>query len=70
MIYVEIDEFRMFPDGALARCRSDAVVVRENGQRLGVLITPDHYDLYCLYEDAHWKRPKDERPNLPDHPLL
>lgn len=43
MLSVEIDEFKAFPEGALARSRSDAVAIREDGRLLGVLIDPDDY---------------------------
>lgn len=68
MIYVEIDEFQTFPAGVLAKAGNNVVTIRENGLRLGVMIPPDLYDLYQLYEEEHWKRPKGERPELPpDH---
>lgn len=66
MAYLEIDHFRAFPEGALARCRGDVVIIREDGKRLGALIDPDLFDLYRLYEEEHWKRPADERPRLPE----
>lgn len=66
MIYVEIDEFRAFPDGVLAQAANHIVTIRENGLRLGVLIPPDLHDLYRLYEAEHWKRPRHERPDIPD----
>lgn len=64
MIYVEIDEFRAWPDGVLAKAAHNVVVIRENGLRLGVLIQPDLYDLYRLYEEEHWRRPAAERPDI------
>lgn len=64
MITVEIDEFRMFPDGVLAKADRNPVTIRENGRHLAVMIPPDLYDLYVLFEAEHWKRPKDERPNI------
>lgn len=65
MIYVEIDDFCTFPYGALSRASNNVVTIRENGLRLGVMIPPDLYDLYQLYEKEHWERPKDERSDDP-----
>lgn len=67
MIYAEIDEFRMWPDGVLAKAGTNVVTIRENGLRLGVLIPPDLYDLYQLYEEEHWARSaRDKSPPLSD----
>ena len=66
MIYVEIEDFCVFPYGALARASNNVVTIRENGLRLGVMMPPDLYDLFRLYEAEHWKRPKDERPEFPE----
>lgn len=61
MIYIEIDEFRMWPDGVLAKAELHPVTIRENGLRLGVLLPPNLFDLHELYEKEYWTRPVEKK---------